>query len=72
VLGKILCITPLPSNYCINPICIENFIAPKIELDIVFCILNMGEIKDLCPTEQVGLDEFWNNIVPFQHKPQTL
>ncbi len=51
VVGKILCITPLPNNCCINPICIENSIAPKIELDIVLGALNMGEIKDLCPIE---------------------
>jgi hypothetical protein len=55
---KNLCITPLPSNCCINPICNENSIAPKTQLDNMLGMLNMGEIKDLCPIEQVSLMNF--------------
>jgi hypothetical protein len=57
-IDKILCIKPLPSICCINPICNENSIAPKTKLDNVLGILNTGEIKDLCPIEQVGLMNF--------------
>jgi hypothetical protein len=32
--------------------------------------LNVGEIKDINPIEEVGFDGFWNNSVPFWHKPQ--
>jgi hypothetical protein len=57
-IGKILCITTRPSNCYINPICNENSITPKIELDNVLSVVNTGEIKYLCPIEQVGLMNF--------------
>jgi len=63
--GKMSCITPFPSNCHINPICIEDSIVPKTKLDNVLAILNVGEIKDINPIEQVGFDGFWNNSVPF-------
>jgi hypothetical protein len=51
-------INPLANNCQINRICIEDSIAPKIELDNVFASLNVGEIRGLDPTKQLGFDKF--------------
>jgi hypothetical protein len=51
-------INPLANNCQINPICIEDSIALKTELDNVLASLNIGEIRGLDSTEQLGFDEF--------------
>jgi len=40
-----------------NLICINDFIASKIELDNVLVVMNTSEIRNLYPTKQVGFDE---------------
>jgi len=62
----------LASNCCMNLICINDFIASKIELDNVLVVMNTNEIRYLYPTKQVGFDELWNNSGQFWHRPQTL
>jgi hypothetical protein len=54
-------INPFVNNFQINSICIDDSIEPKIELNNVLTALNVGEIKDLDLTKQLGFDEFWNN-----------
>jgi hypothetical protein len=49
---------PLANNCQINAICIEDSIALKTELDNALASLNIGEIRGLDSTEQLGFDEF--------------
>ncbi len=67
-IGKNSFINPLASNFCINLICIDDFITLEIELNNVLATLNTSEIKDLNLIHEIGFDEFLNHSVLLGHK----